>query len=199
MGAVTDRRNVRVMIPRVRRAIDGPAADSPAAPSTTLTDDQYMQTIADAIADVILYTNGVFGKSLEVLERDDYYLAPTEYQTSGELSLDEQTVIITQAALSYHFNYLRDLKVSERITNDAVEWEYALSANILRDHLKALQDARDKALEAITATQNINLDGYASFIQVRDIATSVAIEPWVDGNSLGGAVISDTRPGFWGP
>lgn len=198
MGAVSDRRDVRVMIPRLRRAVDGPAADSPAAPSASLTDDQLMQCAADALADVILFTNSVFGKALQVTEYDDFYQAPCEYQTSEELSLDEQSVIIAQAALNYHLNFLRDLKISERITNDAVEWEYSLSANTLRDHLKALQDRRDKALEAIMATENINLDGYASFIAVRDSATSAAIEPWVVENGFGGATLGDTRPGFWG-
>lgn len=195
MGAVTDRRDVRVMIPRCRRAIDGPAADSPASPAASLTDDQLMQIVADALADVILFTNSVFGKSLQVTAYDDFYQAPAEYQTSEELTLDEQTVIIAEAALNYHLTYLRDLKISERITNDAVEWEYSLSATTLRDYLKALQDRRDKALESIMATENINLDGYASYIQVRDVQTSLAIEPWVDGSA--GAALADTRPGFW--
>lgn len=185
MGAVSDRRDVRVLIPRVRRAVDGPTAESPAAVSATLTDNQIKDLIADAVADVILYTGGLFGKALNVTARDEFYQAPTEYQTSEELSLNEVAVITTQTALTYHFNRLRDMKVSERIANEAQEWEYSISANTLRDYLKALQDARDKALDSLKAN-NAALDSYESFLAVRDAGTSLAIEPWVEAVSAGG-------------
>lgn len=195
MPPVTDRRDVRVLIPRVRRAIDGPEATSPAAPAATLTDDQITGLIADAVADIVLYTGGLFGKALEVVSRDEHYQAPSAWRTSAELSEDEGTVIGAQAALSFHFHKLRDLKVSERIANEAQEWEYSFSANTLRDYLAELRAARDRALESISANANVAVDAYESFIAVRDAATSFIIEPWVDSNSGRGG-LNDTRPGF---
>lgn len=194
MPPVTDPTDVRVLIPRVRRAVDGPEAVGSGSVSATLDDDQVKNIIADAIADVILYTNGVFGTTLEVTARDAYYTAPTEYKTGRELTLTEGAVIAAQAALNFHFYTLRELKVSETITNEAEEWSYSLSATMLKDLLKALQDARDRALDALR-DGNPNLDSYISFIAVRDAATSLAIEPWVQGSGYSG----DTRSGFADP
>ena len=77
--------DIRVMVPRVRRALEGAGAPP------VLTDDAIKDLTADAIAEVILYTGGVFGHELVVTARDDATNAPTEYATDPELTLSEQS------------------------------------------------------------------------------------------------------------
>lgn len=178
-----DPSDVRVLIPRIRRAVEG--AGAPAA----LADDAVKDLAADAIAAVILYTGSVFGKQLVVTHVDEATGAPDEYATSEPLTLGEGTVIAAQATLDYFFHRFAEMKVSERIADEAQQWEYTLSANLLRDQLKLLIAERDKALEAVRGELGPAYDQYASFIATRDRHTSILIEPWVHfdtGLSLGG-------------
>lgn len=173
--AATD---VRVVVPRVRRALENAGAPS------SLSDDDIKDRVADAIADVILYTGSAFGKELVVKDTDEDGV-PTEYETSDALSLPEQSVIAAQAALNYFFHGFSNLKVQERIADEGQEWEYTLSANLIRDALKALIDQRDKALEAL-GRAGMALERYESFIAVRDAHVAAYIEPWVHGAGVGG-------------
>lgn len=200
MDPVTDLRDVRVMIPRVKRAIYGPSA-SAAVAADTMTDDQATAWIADAVADIIFYSggDGVFGHTLEVTARDTAYLAPIAWQTDTELTLPEQTVIIAQAAINFFIHVLDvTLKVKETIRDEGQEWSYEISANLLRDRLKELIAARDKALEQVTA-QNPSLDSWVSFLHERDGYAAALIEPFTDGaRSLGGMELLSYRSG-WEP
>lgn len=135
--------DIRVLVPRVRRAVEGTGAP------TSLSDDDVKDLVADAIADVILYTGGVFGKDLLVTARDDATHAPSEYATSEPLTLPEGSVIAAQAALTAVYTQLHGLKVQETIRDEGQEWSYSLSASLLRDRVKQLQDARDRALQAV--------------------------------------------------
>lgn len=171
--------NIRVMVPRVRRALEG-AGTTPA-----LEDDAVKDVVADACSDVLLYTGSLFGHDLLVLERDTDTGAPSEYATSEELTLAEQSVIAAQAALNYFFFLFAGLKVTERIADEGSSWEYQLSANLLVEQLKYLQKTRDKALEAVAA-QTPALDAYVSFLAIRDVETSRAIEPWAHAHGVGG-------------
>jgi hypothetical protein len=108
--------------------------------------------VADAIADVILYTGGVFGKDLLVTERDSITNAPTEYATSEPLTLPEGSVIAYQAALTAVYTQMQDVKVQETIRDEGAEWSYSLSATLLRDRINQLQSARDLALEALAGS-----------------------------------------------
>jgi len=173
--AIPDPANVAALIPRVRRALEGPAG------SNVLTDDQLKETIADAVADVILYTGGVFGHQLVVESRDDTYGAPNDWTIDPPLDESEATVIAAQAALNYYFFALRDLKVSETISDEGQSWSYDLSATLLRDQLALLRDARDKALEIVQASSPA-LDAFVSFIESRDIITSRIVEPYARSN-----------------
>jgi hypothetical protein len=69
-----------------------------------------------------------------------------------------------------------------------------MSASLIRDAFKALMEQRDKALEAVTSTGG-TLDGYVSYIAVRDSATAAYIEPWVEGAGVGGGLERDWRFG----
>jgi hypothetical protein len=182
--------DIRVMVPRVRRAMEG--IGMPAV----LSDDAVKDATADAIAEVILYTGGVFGHDLLVIEIDQGGV-PTEYATSEALSLPEQAVIASQAALNFFFGRFVGLKVSERIADEAQTWEYALSPQLLAAQLKALIAERDRALDMIAA-QGVPLDEYVSFLAVRDSWTSAIVEPWVAGQLPSGQEFIDPRFGTVG-
>jgi hypothetical protein len=180
-----DPNDVRVLVPRIRRAVEG--AGAPAV----LADDAVKDLAADAIAAVILYSGSVFGKQLLVTATDSATGAPSEYATSAPLNLQEGTVIAAQAALDYFFHRFAEMKTSETIQDEAQSWTYTLSAQLLRDQLKLLSEQRDKALEALSGALGPALDSYASFIATRDLHTSMLIEPWVHfdtGLSLGGGM-----------
>lgn len=184
MATQTD---IRVMVPRVRRAIEGVGAVE------VLTDDAIKDLIADAIADIILYTGGVFGKELVVTDSEEG--SPTEYATSDALSLAEQSIVAAQAALNHFFHMFINVKISEKIGDEAQTWEYGRSANLLKDQLAYLIRMRDEALAQIEQTGA--LDSYESFIAVRDAHVSALIEPWVDAAG-GGSGQEDFRFGTVG-
>lgn len=191
---VTSLADVRVMIPRVRRALEGPGSTGPLADSAVLTDDQVTNLIADAIADVILYTGSAFGHELLVTSRDAHYLAPNAWEVDPEFSQPEQSVIVAQAALGYFFHQLKELKVSEEISDEASTWRYQLSSTLIRDQMKMLQDARDRALTAVDQAAAVGLDVYISFIEERDAVVSRLVEPWAM-PWAGGGYAQDVRFG----
>jgi len=180
--------DIRVLVPRVRRAVEGPVPLPDA-----LSDDVLKDMVADALADVILYTGSAFGKTLDVTATDDVTNAPVEYATSDALSLEEASVIAAQAALNFYFFKLAGQKTMERISDEAGAWEWQTSAQLLRDMLKGLQTARDKALEALQAS-DAPLDTYASFLMVRDAEVARCIEPWTAAG-VGGLEMTDFRFG----
>lgn len=163
--------NIRVLVPRVRRAVEGPVPLLAPASDNVIKD-----IVADALADVILYTGSAFGKQLNVTVIDTVTGAPTEYETNDALSLGEGSVIAAQAALNFYFFRLVATKSEERITDEAGEWQTRTSPTLLRDALKALQDARDKALLALEHSHP--LESYVSFLAVRDAEVSRCVEPW---------------------
>jgi hypothetical protein len=167
--------DIRVMIGRVRRAVEGVGTPQ------VLTDDEIKDLIADALADIVLYSGrgDVFGKALIVTQRG-VNNEPEEYATSDELTLAEQSVVAAQAALTHFFYTFVNLKVQERIADEGQSWEYTLSATLLRDQLAHLIANRDRALEQVAAAGWV-ADGYESFLAVRDQYTSRLIEPWVQG------------------
>lgn len=178
MDPVTDLRDVRVLIPRTRRALDGPEATGSASVSARLSDDQLTAVIADAIADVIFYSSGSFGKKLEVIERDPSYMAPIAWRTSEELSEEEASVVIAQAALNYFFNSLSTLKTSESTREADREWSWQVSASAIAERVKELRAQRDRAIELLSA-QNIVAEAWINTLAVRDSYTDMLIEPWV--------------------
>lgn len=137
---------------------------------------------ADAIADVIFYTGGSWGHTLAASGAMDFVVDP-------ELGLEEQTVVVAQAALTYFFHSFRDMKVQERISDEGHAWEYQLSANLVNEQLKLLIAQRDRALELIGARDGMLLDAYESFLMVRDSTVAAYIEPWVVGAGTGGQEI----------
>jgi hypothetical protein len=178
MGPVTDLRDVRVLIPRARRALDGPEATGSASVSAKLSDDQLTAVIADAIADVIFYSSGAFGRKLEVVERDPNYLAPIAWRTSEALSEDEASVIIAQAGLNYFFNALSTMKTGETLKEADREWTWNISASALAERVKELRAQRDKAIELLTS-QNVIAEVWVNTLAERDAVTDFLIEPYI--------------------
>lgn len=180
LGGVTDQRDLRVLVPACRRAIDGPSATAPDAPSTTLNDQEVVGLLADATSELILFTHGAeaFGYTLEVTGRDPFYKAPVAWQTDKLRVPAADAAILSQAALDHYFWLIKMLKVSEVMKNEAVSWEYNLSANVIRSWIDYLIGNRDKA---ITALQSMNapLDVYLSFVAERDRLAAAWLEPWV--------------------
>lgn len=173
--------DIRVLVPRVRRALGG-------APERT--DDAIKDVVADAIADIMLYTGGVFGKTLIVTERDpDPDGPPSEYATSDELTFPEQSVVAAQAALTAFFTDLTAMKTSERIADEAGEWEYSLSASALRGRADQLMRLRDDALAQIGSDAGASLERYSSYLAIRDASVAILVEPWLTAGSASGQEI----------
>ncbi len=175
--------NVAELTPRVRRALEGPVPLLVGA----LTDDQILALTADAIADVILFTSGQWDHELIVTSREAGTNYPDGWAVDPELSSAEESMIAAQAALTHFFHGFKEMKVSERIRNEGQEWEYTLSANLLRDWIAMLIAQRDRALDTLRATNPV-LARYASILQVRDSLASAYLEPWVAGGGLGGGI-----------
>lgn len=196
MDPVTDLRDTRVLIPRVRRGLEGALGTGSAnVAASSFTDDQVNALIADAIANCILYTGGLFGHNLVVTAREDGgYMAPIAWMVDPEMAEDEASVIVTQAQLDYFFFSLKGLKVQETIRDEATEWSYQLSANALTEFLKQLRKARDEALDRI-AERSGPVESWASFLATRDTWTASVIEPWCEpGQGIGGIEL-DPRGG----
>lgn len=189
MEPVTDLRDTRVLIPRLRRALDGPMAMSSAALSSTLSDEQLNAIAADSIASIIFYSGTVFGVKLEVAERDETYQAPTAWITEPALDDPRATAVVAQAALDYFFARLSSgdaAKTAETTKDEATEWSWEVSAQSVVERLRQLRADRDKALEVLAQEDEEADVAWVSFIQTRDAWTSRLIEPWLVPGGAGG-------------
>lgn len=179
--AVTDLRDLRVLIPETRRAIDGPTATSSAAVTASLNDVEILGLIADATAEVILMTGGdaSFGYKLEVVERDALYLAPIAWRTDRERNSYADTVIRAQAAINFYFQKVSVLKTREEISDEGQTWSYEFSASLVRDQMKYLIDVRQQAITMLAAI-NAPLDSWVSLVAERDKMAALYLEPYVE-------------------
>ena len=191
MEPVSDLRDTRVLIPRLRRALDGPEATSSGSVAATLSDDQLNAIGADAIGSIIFYSGNLFGSTLEVSQRDPVYQSPVSWRTEPALSEPKVTAVVSQAALDYFFMKLSsgDMgKTMERIADEATSWEWQISATAVAERLKQLRADRDRALEQLTEEGEEADTSWVSFIAERDAWSSRLIEPYIEpgGNTGGG-------------
>jgi len=186
MTPVVDLRDTRVLIPRVRRGLEGAGLDK------KLEDDLLNGLIADAIANIILFTGGLFGHHLNVVTRDTEYMAPTAWMVDPELTEAEGGLIVIQAQLDFLYSDLKSTKISETIRDEASEWSYALSANAMNELVKQLRQQRDQLLQQI-AGENAALDTWVNTLYERDAWTDMLIEPYATGGGLGGMEFGDAR------
>jgi hypothetical protein len=205
---VTDPADLRVLIPACRRAIDGPTATASGSVSATLSDKEVLNLIADATGTLILQTHGdeSFGYQLIATGRDPFYMAPVSWATDKPRVPAADAAILSQAALDHYFWMIKLLKVSETIKNEAVDWEYNLSANVIAAWIQYLIGNRDKAIVALQQ-MNVVLDQYVSLVAERDKLTAAWLEPWVSeigapvpyvGGGGSGPLEYDFRFNTWG-
>lgn len=167
--------DIRTLIPRVRRAIDGPGG----AIVTDLSDSQLTAFIADCLSTVIFLTEGAFGHTLTVTTRDANYGAPTGWTVDPVLSEEEGTLVAAQAALDTFYYRLRDMKTQETIRDEAREWSYTLGTTLVRDQMDLLRSMRDRALEIVLSQADTAAESYVSFISIRDADSSTLIEDFL--------------------
>lgn len=205
---VTDARDLRVLIPACRRAIDGPQAVASDSPAATLDDQQVLGLLADATAELILQTHGneAFGYQLMATRRDPFYMAPVAWATDRPRAPAADAAILSQAALDHYFWLIKLLKVTQTIKNEAVSWDYSLSANVIAAWVQYLIANRDKAVQSLISI-NAPMDAYISLVAERDRLSAAWLEPWVTevgapvpyaGGGGSGPLEYDYRFGTWG-
>ncbi len=175
--------NVRVLTGKVARALFGPTYSVVERGSALLSEDQLKDLTADTIAKLIFFSNGLWAYTLVVTDIDSNGM-PQEYAianaggTPMALPIADETLIVCQAALDWFFFEFKDKKVSERISDEGQQWEYALSPLVLAAQYKQLVADRDRALLVIQTRLDYLVD-YVSFIAERDALTSAMVEWWV--------------------
>jgi len=183
MGAT----DIAVMVPRVRRFVEGPLGASGLPPGVAaLSAQQLYDLTADSLAEIVLITGGqrgFFGHQILVTGRDPVGLFPTTWATEVMLGEDESVVVACQAALNYFFHAFRGVHTAQAVKNEGTEYTYELGVGVITSQLKMVQAARDMALLGLRLEHPI-IDRFNSNIRVRDQAT-VAILEWWDVNSLG--------------
>jgi hypothetical protein len=172
--------DVGELVPRVRRAIEGPIPLVTGDPEF-VSDEQLLALVADTIADVILLTEGRWGHTLEGIDGPP----ATQWTVDPGLSLEEESLVAAQAALTRYFHIARQAKVAERIQNEGQTWEVQHSAQLLREQYALLKDTRDRALAAVMAAHPV-MARYASILSVRDRLGAALLEPWRGGGVGGG-------------
>lgn len=177
--------NVRVYTGKVARAIFGPTYN-PTAPQPSLTENQLKDLVADTIGKLIFFSNGLWPWTLNVDLRDSNGM-PCEYSILSNgaqapvqpvLPIQDETLIVCQAALDWFFFEFKDKKTSEEISDEGQKWSYTLSASVLASQYQGLRQDRDRALEIVTQRADYLTD-YVSFIAERDALTSAMVEWWV--------------------
>jgi hypothetical protein len=200
-GAAPDLTDLWVLVPRTRRACEGPFG--PPRDKRPLTDMQIYELTADACAEVILFTGKLFSHELLVKQRDPLGGFPTRWRTDSKLSEWETAFIANQAALNYYYHLFRELRTSEKIQNEGTSWEYTISANVIKGYLETLMANRDLALKAMMEIHPV-IDRFASIIRVRDQATVTVLEWWdqqsagASGSGLPGGQEATSIPWFPG-
>ena len=167
--------DVRIMIPRVRRALD------PVSPSATAasaySDDQIKDIVADSVGMLIMIGGSDFPFTLNVESRASGTNYPEEYTTDPELPIEVQNVVAYQAAIEQCFGELRELKTKEKISNEGSEWSWEKSASIIKEKIRSLQDMRDRALKRLNS-ENFPVDVFVNMLEVRDETLNRQMEPY---------------------
>lgn len=177
--APLDDRDVRLIVPQIRRRLEYGASAS--GSSSLYTDDMLKDLAADAANELSLIGGDAFPYEVSVASADASGY-PTEYIIEPAPPLAIQTLIALQAAIGQVFNEARGAKVREKITNEGGSWEYERSAAMMRDRLKHLLDDRAAALR-IAASANLVLDTFTNIIETRAASVWAEIEPYDTGGT----------------
>lgn len=197
-----DLTDLKVLLPRARRKVEGPWGNPNGRGE--ITESVLYNMIADACGEIVMLSGSFFHHQLLVKARDPIAGFPTDWQTDTELTEWEGAIITSQVALNYYYYLFRDMKISESIETEGTKWTYSLSANVLRNYLESLRDERDKAVAGLRVNIPV-LDRFASNIRVRDQATVAVLEWWdinspgLTGGGLPGGQEATSIPWFPGP
>jgi hypothetical protein len=143
--ALLDARDVRMLIPQIRRRLDPGVPTASAA--SGLTDEDVRDIAADAVNERVLIGGTSFPYVVSVASADGNTGLPVEYLVDPELPLALQQLVSIQAALGQVFSELRGLVSQEKISSEGASWEVTRSVQTLRDKVKWLQDERNLALK----------------------------------------------------
>lgn len=174
-GETPDLTDLKVLVPRARRKVEGPWGNPNGKPP--LRDVEIYNMVADACSEIIMLAGKLFRHELKVKTRDPLGGFPTEWRTDTPLEEYEAAIICAQTGLDYYWHVFRTMKISQGVKNEGTEYTYSLSANVLRDYLASLISERDHAVAGLRANVPV-LDRFASNIRVRDQATVAALEWW---------------------
>lgn len=197
-----DLTDLRVLVPRAARKMEGPWGNPNGRPPLTFT--QVYEMIADACAEIKMLSGSFFHHTLKVKSRDPLVGFPTAWQTDTPLEEYESAIVCAQVALNYYYYLFRNMKISESVKNEGTEWTYSLSANVIRNYLESLVKERDDAVAGLRINIPV-LDHFASNIRIRDQATVAVLEWWdinspgITGGGLPGGQEATTIPWFPGP
>ena len=172
--AVLDSRDVRILIPQIRRRLDPGVPTASAA--SGLTDDDVKDIASDTVNELVLIGGTSFPYVVSVASADASGF-PSEYVVDPELPLALQQLVAIQAALGQVFTELRGLVTQEKISSEGASWEITRSVQTLRDKISWLRDERDLALKE--ARQVIPaLDASFNLLAIRDATVDAEIEPY---------------------
>ena len=167
--------DVRIMIPRVRRALDATSPSASAA--SAFSDDQIKDMTADSIGMLMMIGGNDFPFTLNVSTRNVITNYPEEYTTDPEFPIEVQNVVAYQVAIEQAVSELKDLKTKEKIADEGSSWEYEKSSTVIREKIRSLQDLRDRALARLSR-ENFPVDTFINILGERDLATDTLVEPY---------------------
>lgn len=170
-----DDRDIRLIVPQVRRYLDPGVGAGSAASS--YTDDDLVQVTADAIGELILITGASDAFPYEIAaSATDGNGFITDYYTEPAITLTDRSLVAIQAAIGQVFADLRGLRTQERIADEGSTWEYTKSVTAAKEKLGLLLDTRKSVLERVTRA-NPALDAFVDLIEVRAPTVATEINP----------------------
>ncbi len=169
-----DERDIRLIVPQVRRYLDAGVAAASAA--IAYTDNHLVQVTADAISELVLITGGTgfpYVISASATDGSGYI---TEYSTEPAITLTDRALVAVQAALGQAWADLRGYKTREKISDEGSTWEYEKSVTALRQRVDYLIDMRKTVLRAAAAASP-PLDRFVDLIETRAPTVAAEINP----------------------
>lgn len=169
-------KNIRIMEPIVRRALEPGVPSASAAASYTA--DMIRDVTADAFSMIQFAAGPDWPYYISVIERNPTTCFPEEFATNEALPYEVQSLVGIQAALQATLNELTTtLKMRETIKDEGSEWTYEKSVNLLRDKIKALQDDRNEAIRQMQRAV-APLEQFVNLIAQRVPLIDQRIEPY---------------------
>lgn len=163
--------NLRIVVPRIRRALD----------DDTIPEDKAVAAAADAIAKIGIWTGSFFGHTLEVVDRDPDFGAPVSWRLDRAITAEELEVVAIQAALDKAAKTNASELISQTVRSEGREFSWQKSAQAVVARLKLLIDERDRAIQAIEQGTGISLVYYVDLLHERDAQMLYGLDEYTRG------------------